>query len=161
MREAPMPGQADKLNELLLILDDLYENRLPFNQVLGLHVLELKPDLVRIAFDLADSLIGNYVQGSLHGGVISSVLDAAGGLMATAGMIQKKINYSIKEISENIARVGTIDLRVDYLRPGKGSSFVSSAAIMRIGNKVAVTRMELHNDQHRLIAVGTGTYLIA
>ena len=156
-----MPGQADKLDEMLVILGDLYENRLPFNQVLGLRVIKLKPDLVRIAFGLTDSLIGNYVQGSLHGGVISSVLDATGGLMATAGMVQKKINCSKKIISENIARVGTVDLRVDYLRPGKGSSFISSAAIMRIGNKVAVTRMELHNNQRRLIAVGTGTYLIA
>ena len=156
-----MPGQPEKLDELLHILGDIYENRLPFNQVLGLHIIDLKPDLVKVAFDLTDSLIGNYVQGSLHGGVISSVLDVAGGLMATAGMIQKKKNHPKEQIAENIARVGTLDLRVDYLRPGKGSSFSSCASIMRIGNKVAVTRMELHNDQHRLIAVGTGTYLIA
>ena len=156
-----MPSQADKLDELLQILGDIYENRLPFNQVLGLHIINLKPDLVEVAFDMTDSLIGNYVQGSLHGGVISSVLDTAGGLMATAGMIQKKVDHPKEEIAQNIAKVGTIDLRVDYLRPGKGSGFTSCASIMRIGRKVAVTRMELHNNQGRLIAVGTGTYLIA
>jgi uncharacterized protein (TIGR00369 family) len=156
-----MSGQAKKLDELLLILGDIYENRLPFNRILGLHIIRLKPDLVKAAFDMTDSLIGNYVQGSLHGGVISSVLDAVGGLTATTGMIQKKLDRPKEEIAQNIARVGTIDLRVDYLRPGKGRSFISSASIMRIGKKVAVTRMELHNDQDRLIAVGTGTYLIA
>ena len=110
---------------------------------------------------MTDSLIGNYVQNSLHGGVISSALDAVGGLTATAGMIQKKIDLPKEELAQIVAKVGTIDLRVDYLRPGKGVSFTSSATIMRIGNKVAVTRMELHSDQNRLIAVGTGTYLIA
>lgn len=156
-----MPDQPGKLDELLFILGDIYENRLPFNRILGLHIISLKPDLVKVAFEMTDSLIGNYVQGSLHGGVISSVLDAVGGLTATAGMIQKKVDRPKEEIAQNIARVGTIDLRVDYLRPGKGGSFTSSASIMRIGKKVAVTRMELHNDQDRLIAVGTGTYLIA
>jgi len=156
-----MPGQSEKLDKLLSILGDIYENRLPFNRILGLHIISLKPDLVKVAFDMTDSLIGNYVQGSLHGGAISSVLDAVGGLTATAGMIQKKLDRPEKEIAENIARVGTIDLRVDYLRPGKGDSFTSSASIMRIGRKVAVTRMELHTNLGRLIAVGTGTYLIA
>ena len=156
-----MQEQTDKLEELLHILADIYENKLPFNQVLGLHIIRLKPDLVKVTFEMTDSLIGNYVQNSLHGGVISSALDAVGGLTATAGMIQKKIDLPKEELAQIVAKVGTIDLRVDYLRPGKGVSFTSSATIMRIGNKVAVTRMELHSDQNRLIAVGTGTYLIA
>lgn len=156
-----MTKKTGKCEQLLTILSDIYENRLPFNKVLGLHILRLKPGQAKVAFSMTDSLIGNYVQESLHGGVISSSLDVVGGLTATAGMIQKKLDHSKEEIVQNIARVGTIDLRIDYLRPGKGNSFISSASIMRIGNKVAVTRMELHNDQQRLIAVGTGTYLIA
>jgi acyl-coenzyme A thioesterase PaaI-like protein len=31
---------------------------------------------------------------------------------------------------------------------------------MRTGRKVAVTRMELHNDERVLVAVGTGTYIV-
>ena len=156
-----MLEKNEKLSRLLYILGDIYQNRLPFNQVLGLRIIQLEPDQVRLGFDMAESLVGNYVQGSLHGGVISSVLDAVGGLTATAGMIQKKMDRPSTEIRENISRVGTVDLRIDYLRPGRGNAFQASASIMRIGNKVAVTRMELHNDQQRLIAVGTGTYLIS
>ena len=59
-----------------------------------------------------------------------------------------------------IARFGTIDLRVDYLRPGKGTGFISSGSVMRTGRKVAVTRMELRNREDLLIAVGTGTYIV-
>jgi len=156
-----MAENAEKLSHLLNVLADIYQNRLPFNQVLGLRVVRLKPDLVTVAFDMTESLVGNYIQRSLHGGVISSVLDTVGGLTATAGMIQKKIDFSEAEIRQHISRVGTVDLRIDYLRPGRGKSFRASASIMRIGNKVAVTRMELYNDHDRLIAVGTGTYLTA
>jgi uncharacterized protein (TIGR00369 family) len=59
-----------------------------------------------------------------------------------------------------MSRVGTIDLRVDYLRPGRGDDFLATSEIMRSGNKVAVARMELYNNRDMLIAVGTGTYLI-
>jgi transcription-repair coupling factor (superfamily II helicase) len=51
-----------------------------------------------------------------------------------------------------------IDLRVDYLIPGKGNYFIAKGKILRLGNKVAVSRMELVNDKNDLIALGTGTY---
>ena len=57
-------------------------------------------------------------------------------------------------------KMSTIDLRIDYLRPGRGKAFIADGKILRIGNKVAVTRMELHNDEGKLIAVGTGTYIL-
>jgi uncharacterized protein (TIGR00369 family) len=59
-----------------------------------------------------------------------------------------------------LTKIGTIDLRIDYLRPGKGNYFVATGAIMRAGRRVSVTRMELYNDQNVLIAVGTGTYIV-
>jgi len=57
--------------------------------------------------------------------------------------------------------VSTIDLRVDFLRPGLGKWFVATAYTLRTGNRVAVTRIELHNDRNDLIAVGTGSYVVA
>mgnify|MGYP001570982506 CR=1 FL=1 len=61
---------------------------------------------------------------------------------------------------ESLARIGTIDLRIDYLRPGKGTHFYARSKMMRTGRKVSVTRMDLHNDVDLLIAVGTGTYIV-
>jgi acyl-coenzyme A thioesterase PaaI-like protein len=51
-------------------------------------------------------------------------------------------------------------MRVDYLRPGRGKRFRSSGTVMRTGNKVAVTRMELRNEGNVVIAVGTGAYIV-
>ena len=59
-----------------------------------------------------------------------------------------------------MARMGTIDMRVDYLRPGKGPEFRCVATVMRTGRKLAVTRMELFDQEDNLIAVGTGAYLV-
>jgi acyl-coenzyme A thioesterase PaaI-like protein len=47
------------------------------------------------------------------------------------------------------------------LRPGIGESFVSTGYTLRTGNKVAVARIELINDRDDLIAVGTGSYVVA
>jgi acyl-coenzyme A thioesterase PaaI-like protein len=58
-----------------------------------------------------------------------------------------------------IRKAGTIDLRVDYLRPGRGAYFRATSSLMRAGTRVAVTRMELRNDKDLLITVGTGTYI--
>jgi uncharacterized protein (TIGR00369 family) len=64
-------------------------------------------------------------------------------------------------MAERFAKIGTIDLRVDYLRPGLGKHFIATGYVLRTGSKVAVTRMELHNDSAQLIAVGTGAYVVA
>lgn len=61
---------------------------------------------------------------------------------------------------ERSNRISTIDLRVDFLRPGLGSRFIVTANTLRRGNKVVVVRIELHNDPNDLIAVGTGSYLV-
>ena len=63
-------------------------------------------------------------------------------------------------MTERFSRVGTIDLRVDYLRPGLGDFFIGTGSIIRAGNKVTVVRMELHNNEEQMIAVGTGTYIV-
>ena len=67
---------------------------------------------------------------------------------------------SSEEKLERLAKFGTIDLRVDYLRPGRGKYFIAQGSVLRTGKKIAVTRMELHNDEKVLIAVGTGTYAV-
>jgi len=155
----PMPDTPAQIDASLEIVRAVYEN-LPFNRLLGLSVTDLKPDQAGFTFAMRNELIGNSVHGILHGGVISAVLDTTGGLTATAAAIKRRPNLSKDEIIAWIARIGTIDMRVDYLRPGRGKRFRSSGTVMRTGNKVAVTRMELRNEGNVMIAVGTGAYIV-
>lgn len=142
-------------------INELFNEKIPFNRVLGLKVESISYERVRASLQMRSELMGHYKRGMLHGGAISSVLDVTGGLAAFMG-VQQKISSEVLEARlERFGRVSTIDLRVDFLRPGIGKWFVATAYTLRTGNKVAVTRIELHNDQDDLIAVGTGSYVVA
>lgn len=133
---------------------------LPFNRLLGLKVEYLRPNEAAFSFSMRDDLVGNTVKGVLHGGVISAVLDAVGGMTACASAIGRAQGLSPEEVMHRLAGMGTIDMRVDYLRPGKGTRFFCAGTVMRTGKKVAVTRMELKNENDLLIAVGTAAYIV-
>ena len=146
--------------ELLQRLHQLFEEYIPFNKELGLKIERLDADKVELHFKMADKYVGNPVKGVLHGGITSSLLDVAGGVAAGFYAFMRLDEHTLASLMEPIGRLGTIDLRVDFLRPGAGQAFVASATVMRAGRTVAVTRMELHNEDGVLIAVGTGAYVI-
>ncbi|MEZ5614435.1 MAG: thioesterase family protein [Rhodocyclaceae bacterium] len=146
---------------LLAAIHEVFAEKIPFNKVLGLDVVSLAEETPVLRFAMRPELIGNYMRGNLHGGVISSVIDVCGGLTAFLGLQRKLRDEPVEERLQRFARIGTIDMRVDYLRPGLGQWFEAKGSILRTGNKVAVTRMELHNDAGELIAIGTGAYTVA
>lgn len=146
-------------NEELYAAIAQFFTRIPFNQQLGIQIETLCRQQTLMRMPMRPELVGNFVQGILHGGAIATLLDVAGGAMALIGACERLTDLPTAERMARLARLGTIDLRIDYLRPGRGKSFIASAVPLREGNKVAVVRSELHNDEGVLIAVGTGTYL--
>ncbi len=146
--------------KLLQLLKEITEEKIPFNKLIGMKIETLDLDKIGIRFEMSPELVGNFTRGNLHGGVISSVLDVTGGMVAWTGIMKKMEGQSFDEISERFNKIGTIDIRVDYLRPGLGKYFIATGSTLRTGNKVSVTRMELHNDKGILIAVCTGTYVV-
>lgn len=138
----------------------LFENELPFNRILGIRVVSLGADAALIAFSNREDLMGNIFQKTLHGGVISAVLDTAGGVAAIASLADRFSELPEEKLLPIFGKIGTIDIRVDYLRPGRGKDFSVNAWVMRSGRKVAVIRMELRNESDVLVAVGTGTYMV-
>ncbi|KKO45026.1 hypothetical protein WG68_12885 [Arsukibacterium ikkense] len=135
-------------------------DQMPFNRLLGLQVSRFADDEVEVRLPWAAQLVGNPIQQILHGGVIATVLDVAGGMMAVASALGRFSEIEQSELVQRFGKMSTIDIRTDYLRPGRGSEFIATARVIRSGNKVAVCRMELHNEQGVHIALGTGTYLV-
>ena len=134
-------------------------NVAPFNHLLGLRIETITDTGCRARIDMRPELIGNTVHGILHGGVTSAVLDTIGGATATIGAWQRMQDIEDAERIKRLGRLGTLDMRVDYLKPGRGEWFVVSGNVLRAGNKVMVTRMEMHNHADELIACATATYL--
>lgn len=153
-------NHIDHSMEMLALLKELFEEKIPFNKVLGLKFESLDLERVCIEIRMKEELIGNFAKGVLHGGVISSVLDVTGGVVAMVDLIDRMKERPMEELTKKLVNVGTIDLRIDYLRPGKGEYFLATGATMRTGHKVAVIRMQLHNNKGLLIAAGTGTYIV-
>lgn len=133
---------------------------IPFNRMLGLRLDALTAHHVTMNFEMKETLVGNFLLGILHGGVISSVLDMAGGMVAMSAAIHKNQGKSVDELISIIGKTSTIDLHINYLRPGKGKLFIAKAWLTKSGKKISFARMELMNEDETLIATGSATYLI-
>jgi uncharacterized protein (TIGR00369 family) len=139
----------------------IFEQRISFNRTLGLRVDSLEAELVTAHIDMRPELIGHYSHQRLHGGVISATLDAMGGLAVMAAIGARHMDDAVDARLARFAKLGTIDLRVDYLRPATGPRFSATAQVMRLGSRVASTRMEFADAQGKLLSTGAAAYMVA
>ncbi|MBW8189964.1 thioesterase family protein [Neiella marina] len=146
--------------ERLDLVAELFDEGMAFDKVIGLKVDRYDPTGAQLSFRGKPELIGNPIHKILHGGVIATALDVAGAAVTFAAALARMPAMPESELREKLARMSTIDLRVDYLRPGRGDVFTVTSHIIRTGSKVAVARMELHNEDGTHIAFGTGTYMV-
>lgn len=159
---ASSPERSELEHQRLLEeITTLFEHRICFNEFLGFRIRQLDPGPIRISFEMRPELIGHYLFGRLHGGVISSVLDVAGGLAVMMGIAGYHADESCEQILQRFSRLATIDLRVDYLRQGIGKEFLAEADVVRLGRRVAVCSMRLTNDEQTLIATGNASYIVS
>jgi uncharacterized protein (TIGR00369 family) len=140
---------------LQALMRKVMEQHIAFNKYLGLKVESFEADAPKLRFEMRPELVGNPARQILHGGVISATLDVAGGFA-----IMLSLAADMTGIPTSFPNMGTIDLRVDYLRPGRGKYFIATARIVRKGKRIAVTHMELHNDTGELIATGGAAYVV-
>ena len=142
-------------------LKELFEERIVFNQVLGLKIGAMGPDGVTGHIEMRHELIGHVAHQRLHGGVISAGLDAMGGLAVMAAIGLRHMDEPPLQRLMRFGKLGTIDLRVDYLRPGIGERFELRAQVMRLGSRVASTRMEFLGADGKLLSTAAGAYIVS
>jgi len=84
--------------------------------------------------------------GTVHGGAISTLIDAA---MAEA------LNTMIKEGEQPF----TIQITVNYMKPGKPGRLTSTAQVRKGGERITIVEAEVvQEDEDEVIALATGTY---
>jgi uncharacterized protein (TIGR00369 family) len=147
--------------EFISGLTALFEERIPFNHVLGLRIDTLAPDSVSGHLAMRPDLIGHYAHQRLHGGVISATLDAMAGLAVMAAIGARHMAETPTERLRRFGKLGTIDLRIDYLRPAIGERFTLGGEVLRLGSRVASTRMEFGDAEGRLLAIGSAAYIVS
>ena len=139
----------------------IFEDRIVFNQVLGLKLIDMCADHVTGRVDMRPELIGHFSHNRLHGGVISATLDAMGGVAVMAAIGARHMDEPPARRLERFIKLGTIDLRIDYLRPAVGEFFLLRAEVMRLGSRVASTRMEFRGADGKLLSTGSAAYIMS
>lgn len=125
-----------------------FEESIRFNAFLGMRVVRLEPGFAELRVPFRQELVGDPFRPSLHGGVVSSLVDTAGGIAAFTSVSPGD-------------RLATVDLRVDYLRPAALEELVAEARVLRSGNRVAVCDVAVHQGEPGLqVATGKGVYNI-
>jgi uncharacterized protein (TIGR00369 family) len=147
--------------EFVVGLKKVFEEMIVFNRVLGLKITSLKSNQVKARIDMKPELVGHFSFNRVHGGVISAGLDAMGGLAAMAAIGARHMDETPMQRLQRFSKLGTIDLRVDYLRPGIGEWFELRAQVMRLGSRVASTRMEFLGADGKLLSTGSGAYIVS
>ena len=147
--------------EFIAGLKKVFEELIVFNQLLGLKITAVQPERVTARIAMRNDLVGHFSYNRLHGGVISAGLDAMGGLAVMAAIGARHMDESPQQRLQRFAKLGTIDLRVDYLRPGIGAHFELRAEVLRLGSRVASTRMEFLGADGKLLSTGAGAYIVS
>jgi len=118
------------------ICDQINRNsNVPHNDELGIEVVDFRQDTgeawMRLPY--ADRLIGDPETGVLHGAAITTLMDAACG-MAVFIRIGRGAN------------IATLDLRIDYLKPGRpGTDVIAHAECYKLTRSIAFVRGTAHH----------------
>jgi uncharacterized protein (TIGR00369 family) len=96
-----------------------------------------------------DELVGNPDTGYLHGGVVTSLIDAVAGM-------------SVYVALKKPLRIATLDLRIDYLRPTTPKlTLICMSHCYKLTRHVAFVRAVAHHgDEQDAIASAVGTFRV-
>ncbi len=121
---------------------------LPYSKALGLHYECAQGRQQIFSVNWQEELVGNAQNEVLHGGVMTALIDVAGGVAVAAHL-------------DDFESLVTLDLRIDYLKAAQlGQKVYAQAECYRLAGQVAFVRTTcFHLDVNDPIAFGMATYM--
>jgi uncharacterized protein (TIGR00369 family) len=121
----------------------------PHQRELGIEFTSIKRGVTVARLPYSEALVGDPMTGVLHGGVITTLLDAAGG-----AAVISRIRAPVP--------IATLDLRIDYLRPSPpGQQVWARVECYKLTHHVAFVRGVAHNgDEHDPVASMAATFML-
>ena len=130
--EAPTGGDApagDDVHRIGSILESL-----PHNVKLGIRMAEIAPGRCTMYVEFRPELVGDPSRGVLHGGVVTTLIDATAGAAV----------YTAVPTETALA---TLDMRIDYLKPAEPDKrLYASAELYRLTRRIAFVRASAYQD---------------
>ena len=132
------------------VMINVVETQIPMAKFIGVKVLEINDGYVKLLFPYKEEFIGDPRSKRLHGGYTATAVDLAGGVAAMTYMTSKEDD------------VATIDMRIDYLRPGQAKDIVAEGKVISRRRRTIVTDMHIYHtdDVTKIIAAGRGVFAI-
>ncbi|MFT7613295.1 MAG: hypothetical protein ACI9J3_002267 [Parvicellaceae bacterium] len=125
----------------LALLKMVIEQHMPANSIFGLKITELKSGFVKIHVPFKDEFVGDFVQGLWHGGILASIADTAGGIVAST------------ELKDARDRLNTIDMRVDYLNGAIKEDIEGEAELIKVGKRIIKADVKLYQKTKGIVAI--------
>ena len=143
-----MSGIPNK-EQVRVLIDRVFVNGVPHNVALGIQLIDFEPEFLELRLPYSDKIVGNPETGVIHGGAVTTLMDAGCG-----GAVMIRLGKPM--------RIATLDLRIDYLRPGKrDTDLICRAECYRVTKNVAFTRAITHDgDPSDPVASSAGTFII-
>lgn len=127
----------DDFSKLMSYRNEMNE----FAKLLHIETVELREGYAKVVMPIGDAL--RNPQGAVHGGVLYTIADVAGGNAAASH-------------GEWIA---TLDSNFHYLRPGLDLTALTAVATeLKYGRRVSVYHVEVSDQNGTVLGVGTFTY---
>ena len=135
-----MSGFPEQILELMM-------EQVPFNRLLGIQGESATAGACVLVLPVRPEFVGDFRRPALHGGVVSALIDTAGGVAA----------WSTLGADESVS---TVDLTVDFLEPaGLAAPLRAAGQLVRKGNRVCHVRVAV-TQAGKLVAEGRGVYNI-
>lgn len=119
--------------------------QVPFNQLVGLKISQMKKDWARMTLPWKPELERS--TGNLHGGVIATMLDLAG-----AAAVSSNLNPDTRRVPS------TLSLLINYLEPGGGEDIFSEARVVRRTRSHAFIDARVYTKSGQTLATGSMIY---
>ncbi len=145
MSDSFLPQQ----DEIRRRLEGRYVDSVPHNRALNLRVADYRPEHLSLCLPYQEDLVGNPETRVLHGGCITSLIDATCGGAVILSLAAPR-------------RIATLDLRIDYVRPAvPEQEVICDAHCYKITRDVAFVRATAHHgDKLSPIATASGTFVV-
>jgi acyl-CoA thioesterase len=117
-----------------------------FRKWLGLTYEVMEDDYAVVSLELNEDK--RNVRDVAHGGIVASLIDVAMGTAAAGG------NYSTRQ-----RYVVTLELKVNYLAPARGSKLTATAKVVKGGARTFVVECRVVTDSGEECAMALGTFI--
>ncbi len=132
----------------LQVLKEVMQNVMPVNKLLGVEIEKLEEGYTEVRVPFQKQFVGDFRRGLWHGGILASVADTIGGLVAMS-------------LARSQDQVNTVDMRIDYLHGAVEEDIYGEAVLVKAGKRIILADVKLfQKHQEEPIVVARCAYSI-